>query len=415
MQNIIGNVKYLAFITPFFNELIHNQEILIDATFIGQIVDGAGFAATYQFLDNAKKDEGIKTGLKSMLPKLCGIIVKFNFVFGMQKNQSKKKLADNSKSKYNAYNPIEANSQFSFIDILWIPIIPPNLPFIFCLKTLQVKILELFTKYFHLHPLIPIGSGEFLSREDIWKLSTEEMYNFYYENDLKYVWAYMWCNWYKFNLWVLWVRATDPEKICIFKTTMLVESHWKVIKRNYLPRFFRPRLDLVTFIIITCLLSHSEAMYNKYKSGREKVSWRKEFKKCWKNLAKQEFSGKLYYTNTDQWICSCLAFLNNSVQRQGIYPLLGMVSEEQNYFNGTLLNKVAGEKRSEGEMEGTNITKGAEDTEDVEGVEEVERMKENKEQKFQEIESYLDQAISIVCEQHALNNYKWIKANFDGV
>lgn len=138
-------------------------------------------------------------------------------------------------------------------------------------------------------------------------------------------------------------------------------------------------------------------MYNKYKSGREKVSWRKEFKKCWKNLAKQEFSGKLYYTNTDQWICSCLAFLNNrfflckhlvksvnniitieffnSVQRQGIYPLLGMVSEEQNYFNGTLLNKVAGEKRSEGEMEGTNITKGAEDTEDVEGVEEVERMK----------------------------------------
>ena len=39
-------------------------------------------------------------------------------------------------------------------------------------------------------------------------------------------------------------------------------------------------------------------------------------------------------------------------------------------------------------------------------------------QKFQEIESYLNQAISIVCEQHALNNHKWIKAvdkNFDGV
>jgi len=40
------------------------------------------------------------------------------------------------------------------------------------------------------------------------------------------------------------------------------------------------------------------------------------------------------------------------------------------------------------------------------------------EQKFQEIESYLNQAISIVREQHALNNHKWIKAvdkNFDGV
>ncbi|GBC30961.2 ATP-dependent DNA helicase PIF1 [Rhizophagus irregularis DAOM 181602=DAOM 197198] len=353
MQNIVGNVKYLAFIMPFFNKLIHNQEILIDATYktnalnfelyavIGQI-DGARFAAAYLFLDNAKKDEGVRTEiLTAFLTNL-------------------KKLADNSEPKYNAYNPIEANSQFSFIDILWCPIIPPNLPFIFCPKTLQVKILELFTKHFHLHPLIPIGSGEFLSSEDIWKLLTEEMYNFCYENDLKYVWAYMWCNWYKFNLWVLWARAADPEKICIFKTTI-------------------------------------EAMYNKYKSGREKVSWRKEFKKCWKNLAKQEFSGKLYYTNTDQWICSCLAFLNNRfflckhlvksvnniitieffniVQRQGIYPLLGMVPEEQNYFNGTLLNKVAGEKRSEGEMEGTNITEGAEDTEDVEGVEEVERMK----------------------------------------
>ena len=39
-------------------------------------------------------------------------------------------------------------------------------------------------------------------------------------------------------------------------------------------------------------------------------------------------------------------------------------------------------------------------------------------QKFQEIESYLDRVMSIVREQHALNNHKWIKAadkNFDGI
>ena len=98
-------------------------------------------------------------------------------------------------------------------------------------------------------------------------------------------------------------------------------------------------------------------MYDKYKNGREKVSWRKEFKSHWKNLAKREFSGELYYTNTEQWICSCPAFLKdrfflckhlvklansynaitkeffNNVQRQGIYPLLGMISDEQNHFN----------------------------------------------------------------------------------
>ena len=32
MQDIIGDVKYFAFITSFFDKLMHNQEILIDAT-----------------------------------------------------------------------------------------------------------------------------------------------------------------------------------------------------------------------------------------------------------------------------------------------------------------------------------------------------------------------------------------------
>jgi hypothetical protein len=39
-------------------------------------------------------------------------------------------------------------------------------------------------------------------------------------------------------------------------------------------------------------------------------------------------------------------------------------------------------------------------------------------QKFQEIKSYLNQALLIVNEQHALNNHKWIKAvdkNFNGI
>ncbi|PKY53250.1 hypothetical protein RhiirA4_471357 [Rhizophagus irregularis] len=34
------------------------------------------------------------------------------------------------------------------------------------------------------------------------------------------------------------------------KDIVLAEIHWKIIKRNYLPRFFRPQLDLVTYIII---------------------------------------------------------------------------------------------------------------------------------------------------------------------
>ena len=362
---------------------------------VGQI-DGAGFAAAYLFLDNAKKNEGVRTEiLTKFLSNLKTLGLQFVDYFLTDKDWSqinaakavwnnckiqlclwhakkaiKKKLADNSELKYNTYNSNEAHFKLPFINIQWFPIISPNSPFIFCPKKLQTQIIELFVKHFHLHPLIPIENGKFLTYEDIWKLSTKEMYDFCYENDLKYVWAYMWCNWYQFNLWILWARAATPDRICIFKTTMLMESHWKVIKRNYLPRFFRPHLDLVIFIIITRLIPHNEIMYDKYQKGREKVAWRKDFKKHWKNLATKEISGELYYTNTDQWICSCLAFLKdrfflckhlvklvnntttseffNNIQRQGIYPFLGMISKEQNenfnHFDRILLN-IEGNRR----------------------------------------------------------------------
>ena len=68
-------------------------------------------------------------------------------------------------------------------------------------------------------------------------------------------------------MWILWARSVTPEEICIYKTTMLTESHWKVIKRDYLPKFFRPRLDLVAYIIVTRLIPHNEAMFKKYTTG----------------------------------------------------------------------------------------------------------------------------------------------------
>jgi hypothetical protein len=91
---------------------------------------------------------------------------------------------------------------------------------------------------------------------------------------------------------------------------MLSESHWKVIKRDYLPKFFRPRLDLVVYILLTRLIPHHQQQYNKYLSGREKPSWRKDFKKEWINLQKNEINNQ-YFTDTERWICSYLGFLKN--------------------------------------------------------------------------------------------------------
>jgi hypothetical protein len=136
-------------------------------------------------------------------------------------------------------------------------------------------------------------------------------------------------------MWILWARSASPDEICIFKITMLTESHWKVIKRDYLPKFFRPRLDLATYIVITRLIPHNEIMLKKYITGRQDPSWRKDFKQI-----------SNYLTDSERWICSCPYFLTNrffickhlvnlvkenislkffkEVQRQGVYPLLGM-------------------------------------------------------------------------------------------
>ena len=35
---------------------------------------------------------------------------------------------------------------------------------------------------------------------------------------------------------------------------MFVEGHWKVLKRDFLYKFFRPRLDLLTYIILEELI-----------------------------------------------------------------------------------------------------------------------------------------------------------------
>ena len=173
------------------------------------------------------------------------------------------------------------------------------------------------------------------------------MYLLCYKHNLIYLWAYLWTNWYQDEMWILWARSVTPEEICIYKTTMLTESHWKVIKRDYLPKFFRPRLDLVAYIIVTRLIPHNEAMFKKYTTGRQQPSWRKFFKQNWKNLSKKQISQSTnYITDSEKWICSCPYFLTNrfflckhlinivkenispqffkEVQRQGVYPLLGM-------------------------------------------------------------------------------------------
>jgi len=236
---------------------------------------------------------------------------KIQLCFWHIKRALKKRLADNTPPKIITYSSTLANRDFSFIDIEFYPSLnnqDKKSNFIFCPKDLRKNIILLFEKHLHFHSLIPNTNGNSLTSDEIWKISVEEMYNFCFINGLKHVWAYLWSFWYEKRMWILWARSSFTIEICIFRTTMLMESHWKVVKRDYLPKFFRPRLDLVTYIIINRLIPHHQQQFGKYQRGREMVSWRKDFKKEWITLSKKEIKEN-YITNTTTWTCSCLSFL----------------------------------------------------------------------------------------------------------
>ena len=93
---------------------------------------------------------------------------------------------------------------------------------------------------------------------------------------------------------------------------MFVEAHWKVLKRDFLYKFFRPRLDLVVFIIMEQMIPHNERKFNQiFVVKREKADWRKAFKKEWKEVSIRTFNNDTYLTDTNNWICSCPAFFTN--------------------------------------------------------------------------------------------------------
>jgi len=311
---------------------------------LGQI-NGSGYPMAYLFLDNTKKDNGVRTailveffkalhdnGLHSpdffLTDKDLSQInaayqvwpsIKIQLCLWHLKRAVAKRLADSSVSKINTYNAELAKESVNFIDLDFHPFpknhntgvrSSNNCDMRFCPKELRETIVEKMAYHFHLHPLIPNDANQYLMDNEIWLLSVHEMYEFCVQHDLKNVWAYLWMNWYQKTHWILWARAAHSQKICLFKTTMLVEAHWKVIKRDFLPKFFRPRLDLVVFIITNRLLPHHQRRYHQIVTGRETVSWRKDFKKEWKVLSKRDMqTAQTHVTDVTRWICSCRAFL----------------------------------------------------------------------------------------------------------
>jgi hypothetical protein len=186
-----------------------------------------------------------------------------------------------------------------------------------------------------------------LTADEIYKGAVNDIYHYCFSNNLSQVWAYMWNRWYTPKQWALWARAAC-DAISRLKTTMVVENLWKHIKHRDLAQYNRPRLDLVTHLVITGVLPRVQltlaSILDRRRVGRAKAlaPWQTEFRHHWKEmslsdeerLVKKELAvrqGSLkgkkrderleqinneegrehgqYHTNLQMWTCSCPLYL----------------------------------------------------------------------------------------------------------
>ncbi|KAI6004988.1 hypothetical protein EDC04DRAFT_2908091 [Pisolithus marmoratus] len=168
---------------------------------------------------------------------------------------------------------------------------------VFCPTHLCDVIVQMVEQHFCAHPLIP--GYCYPSPAGIRQWAVKQMYKFCEENDLPELWAYMWENWYRRGRWELWARAAAPDEIPRLKTTMVMESHWRHVKVDYLYHFSKPRVDLLVWILVTKLMPtyHNKLDHLLSDTGRfcELSSWRK--KEIQKRMAMGIYD--IYYTTTE--------------------------------------------------------------------------------------------------------------------
>ncbi|KDR65421.1 hypothetical protein GALMADRAFT_81886, partial [Galerina marginata CBS 339.88] len=166
---------------------------------------------------------------------------------------------------------------------------------VFCPKEHRATIVSKFRTHFHQHPAIPFDDeeGTYFSAEEIHYGAVLDMYQYCFAKDLSQVWAYMWNRWYTPKQWSLWARSAC-DSISRLKTTMVVENLWKHIKRRDLAQFNRPRLDLVTYLVISSVLPRVQLTLNEVlerrRIGRAKAlaPWQTTFKRQWIDMSKSD-------------------------------------------------------------------------------------------------------------------------------
>jgi hypothetical protein len=296
-QDLLFNNEHgFAFSTKFLDVLPDSvlHELMVDATYNTNkqkyelygamaIVDGTGFPLSYLFLATGRNRPVTRTITEwfgALKTKRLGNIqtvytdkdlaqinaaratwsnVNIQLCLWHVKRAVEQKLSSRA-SQQSRYNPQDAHRLCSVIDETWQPIIFHSINNVsskkirsnsqqICNKDMRSEIKSMIERHFNRHPLIPNSDGVFLESQQIWNECVSEIYSYCRQQNLDFAWAYLWNEWYSPAQWTLWARSSTNE-ISILRTTMVIESHWRIIKRDHLYKFNRPRLDLLCFVIV---------------------------------------------------------------------------------------------------------------------------------------------------------------------
>ena len=170
----------------------------------------------------------------------------------------------------------------------------------------KARILDVITEHFNSHPFFSSSSQTI---ESLYSKNLKEISDYCEGESLPKLFSYLLSNWYTWNRYLLWGRR-NPAEIPFTRTTMTIESHWSLVKRQYLIHNNRPRIDFVLFILEQRLMPKIQADYTLLLRALKKPRWWKDFVREWDQAKRRPIEGS-YRTNAGTWTCSCPYYLRS--------------------------------------------------------------------------------------------------------
>ena len=112
----------------------------------------------------------------------------------------------------------------------------------------------------------------------------------------------------------MFARSSYSLAMPLAQTTMIMKSHWRVLKYKYKYNYNRPQLDRLTNIFVEQLVPDFDLMLTHYNISQHFPSWWQAFKKDWDKAMSADIMPNInerYQVDLDNWVCSCPAYVNS--------------------------------------------------------------------------------------------------------